>query len=105
LRRSVERAAASRAGFGLVEDVSTLPFGNAETDVSTAIDAGSRHGAKLAALAAHATQIRVADGCYALADGVGFQVQSVEYFRLVRGVPAGPFDRDGRETDLFAGVA
>ena len=28
-----------------------------------------------------------------------------EYYRLVAGIPAGPFDELGRETDLFSGIA
>ena len=58
----------------------------------------------MAALRAHATQVSVEDGFFALADNVGAQAFGTEYFRLVRGVPAGPFDGQGRETDLLSGL-
>jgi glycerol uptake facilitator protein len=35
---------------------------------------------------------------------VGAEAFGTEYFRLVHGTPAGPFDESGRETDLFAGI-
>ena len=40
----------------------------------------------------------------ALSNNLGSQVLATEYYRLVRGAVAAPFDADGRETDLFAGV-
>ena len=59
---------------------------------------------KLDALRAHATQVTVDGGFFALADNVGAEAFSTEYFRLVRGRVGGPFDSHGRETDLFAGL-
>jgi N-acetyl-1-D-myo-inositol-2-amino-2-deoxy-alpha-D-glucopyranoside deacetylase len=59
---------------------------------------------KAAALRAHTTQISVAGEFFALSDGVGRPLVGVEYYRLVSGSPAGPFDADGRESDLFSGV-
>jgi N-acetyl-1-D-myo-inositol-2-amino-2-deoxy-alpha-D-glucopyranoside deacetylase len=53
-------------------------------------------------LRAHATQVRVADGAWALSHGRGVRLDGVEHFRLVTGVAApGP---DGLEHDLFAGL-
>lgn len=59
---------------------------------------------KADALRAHATQVCVSDdeAAYALSDRVTRQLDAVEYYRLVRGRPAGPRDADGRETDLLA---
>ena len=55
---------------------------------------------KMAALAAHATQVNVQDGFFALSNNIGSQGFGVEHYRLVRGVPA-----DGEiESDLFAGL-
>jgi N-acetyl-1-D-myo-inositol-2-amino-2-deoxy-alpha-D-glucopyranoside deacetylase len=73
--------------------------------VTTAIDATVHVEAKLAALRAHATQITVDGPFFALSNNLGNAVWGVEYYRLVdgeRGAGAGP---DGREDDLFAGVA
>jgi N-acetyl-1-D-myo-inositol-2-amino-2-deoxy-alpha-D-glucopyranoside deacetylase len=40
-----------------------------------------------------------------LSNGVPQLIWPVEHYRLVHGVAAGPFDEDGHETDLFAGIA
>ena len=79
-----------------------------DADVTTAVDGLEQLPAKIAALRAHATQIALdLDGGVAalrLSNGVPQPVHAVEHYRLVHGVPAGPRDDDGRETDLFAGV-
>lgn len=75
-----------------------------DDQVTTCIEAGDLVPRKEAALRAHATQISVADGFFALSNGIGQPLAGVEFYRLVRGEAAGPFDADGRETDLFAGL-
>jgi N-acetyl-1-D-myo-inositol-2-amino-2-deoxy-alpha-D-glucopyranoside deacetylase len=40
----------------------------------------------------------------ALSDNLGFKVWGREFYRLVRGAKTEPFDDQGRELDLFAGV-
>ena len=89
--------------FG-VASVDDLPFGVEDDVVTTAIDATGHGEQKLAALAAHRTQIAVDGPFFALSNMLGREALSVEHFRLVRGTAAGPRDADGRETDLFAGV-
>jgi N-acetyl-1-D-myo-inositol-2-amino-2-deoxy-alpha-D-glucopyranoside deacetylase len=59
---------------------------------------------KMAAMRAHATQITVDGPFFALSNNLGTQVWGREFYTLVHGEPSGPFDGDGRETDLFAGV-
>jgi N-acetyl-1-D-myo-inositol-2-amino-2-deoxy-alpha-D-glucopyranoside deacetylase len=59
----------------------------------------------LRALRAHATQISTEEGFFALSNNLGSQVMGTEYYRLVAGNAAGPFDELGRETDLFNGIA
>ena len=59
---------------------------------------------KLAAMKAHATQISVDGPFFALSNNLGLSVWGDEYYTLVKGEPAGPFDENGRELDLFAGV-
>jgi N-acetyl-1-D-myo-inositol-2-amino-2-deoxy-alpha-D-glucopyranoside deacetylase len=72
--------------------------------VTSCVNGSAYVGRKAAAMRAHATQISVDGGFFALSNGVGQPLLGVEFYRLVRGEPAGPWDGDGRETDLFAGV-
>ncbi|WP_345712570.1 N-acetyl-1-D-myo-inositol-2-amino-2-deoxy-alpha-D-glucopyranoside deacetylase [Kineococcus glutinatus] len=78
-------------------------------DVTTSVDAREHLDAKAAALRAHATQVVVeattAGPVLRLSNHVAQPLSGVEHYRLVRGVPAGPFDAAGRESDLFAGIA
>lgn len=85
-------------------DVDALDFVVADELVTTAVDGTAQIEQKLAALRAHATQVTVDSGFFALSNNLGSQALGVEYFRLVAGVASGPFDANGRETDLFAGI-
>jgi N-acetyl-1-D-myo-inositol-2-amino-2-deoxy-alpha-D-glucopyranoside deacetylase len=85
-------------------DPDDLPFGCDDALVTTAVDAAAWLDRKMAAMAAHKTQISLEDGFFALSNKVGSQAFGHEYYRLVKGAPAGPRDAEGRETDLFAGV-
>lgn len=73
--------------------------------VTTVIDAPEQAGKKLDAMRAHATQINTEEGFFALSNNLGNQVVGTEYFRIAQGSVAGPFDHQGREVDLFSGVA
>jgi N-acetyl-1-D-myo-inositol-2-amino-2-deoxy-alpha-D-glucopyranoside deacetylase len=101
------RPSGSRPGgadFTSVESVDELPFGTANEDVTTQIDATAYLDAKLAAMRAHATQISVDSPFFALSNGVGQRAFGVEYYTLLagpRGAGTGP---GGREDDLFAGI-
>jgi N-acetyl-1-D-myo-inositol-2-amino-2-deoxy-alpha-D-glucopyranoside deacetylase len=99
------RAAGPDVGFTAVDSVDELPFGCADELVSTAIAAEAQADAKLRALAAHRTQITVREPFFALSNDLGQLSMGTEYFRLAFGDPAGERDAQGRETDLFAGVA
>ena len=81
-----------------------LPFVIDDALVTTAVDASDFLDRKMAALRAHATQVNVDGGFFALSNNLGSKAFGVEYFRLVRGEAAGPRDDQGRETDLLAGV-
>jgi N-acetyl-1-D-myo-inositol-2-amino-2-deoxy-alpha-D-glucopyranoside deacetylase len=89
--------------FG-VADVDELPFGVDDELVTTAVDATGFGEQKLAALAAHPTQIAVDGVFFALSNMLGREALSVEYFRLAKGELGPERDADGRETDLFAGL-
>jgi len=104
-----------RQGFEAIQGHADLPFGVASVDelpfgvddevVTTVLDGTGFGERKLAALRAHRTQIAVDGVFFALSNMLGREALSVEHFRLVRGEPAGERDADGRETDLFAGLA
>ena len=72
--------------------------------VHKAIDANEYVDAKMAAMAAHATQIELDGPFFALSNQLGLQVWGHEFYSLVKGVAHEPFNSDGRETDLFAGI-
>jgi N-acetyl-1-D-myo-inositol-2-amino-2-deoxy-alpha-D-glucopyranoside deacetylase len=81
--------------------------------ITTEIDGSEYVEAKLAAMAAHATQITLDGPFFALSNNLGNEVWATESYRLVKGyqredVKGHLTDNEGesrRETDLFAGVA
>jgi len=105
VREGIERLRAAGETTGFAEmDPDDLPFVIDDALVTTAVCSPAHLDRKMDALRAHATQVTVDGGFFALADNVGAEAFGTEYFRLVRGTPAGPFDESGRETDLFAGI-
>jgi N-acetyl-1-D-myo-inositol-2-amino-2-deoxy-alpha-D-glucopyranoside deacetylase len=104
LRQGFETLKESASSFFGVERVEDLPFGVEDDEVTTVIDATGFGEAKLAALAAHATQISVDGPFFALSNKLGREVLAVEYFRLARGEPGPDRDARGLETDLFSGT-
>ncbi|WP_189242173.1 N-acetyl-1-D-myo-inositol-2-amino-2-deoxy-alpha-D-glucopyranoside deacetylase [Planobispora rosea] len=114
IRQATEAMREAGVGF-LIEDVDDLPYGCADEDVTTEIDAREHVGAKLEAMRAHATQISVDAPWFALSNNVGQQALGVEHFILRAGVPGpagkgAPVEAGGigepydREDDLFAGI-
>jgi N-acetyl-1-D-myo-inositol-2-amino-2-deoxy-alpha-D-glucopyranoside deacetylase len=97
------RAAGETTGFAEI-DPDDIPFAIDDALVTTAVRSPDHLDRKLDALRAHATQVTVDGEFFALADNLGIEAFGTEYFRLVRGAAAGPFDDEGRETDLFAGL-
>ena len=83
-------------------DPDNIPFACDDDLVTTAINASEFLPQKMAALRAHATQVSVEGGFFALADNVGAEAFGTEYYRLARG--SAPAPGAPRETDLFAGV-
>lgn len=82
-------------------DPDDIPFACPDEFVTTEIHATEYLDRKMAALRAHATQIDVQGGFFALSNNLGSEAMGTEYFRGVKGVNAS----DGRESDLFAGIA
>ncbi len=78
--------------------------GTAPAAATTAVDVSAYLDTKLAAMAAHRTQLRVDGRSFALADEAVHEVSGTEWFTLAHGA-LGPVDpATGLETDLFAGV-
>ena len=105
LRRGFEAIAGRPTCRSAWPASTTCPSASTDDVVTTAVDATGFGEAKLAALAAHRTQITVESPFFALSNMLGREALAVEYFRLVRGEPGGERDADGRERDLFAGLA
>lgn len=105
MRAGIEmlKAAGEDTGFA-AQDPDEIPFACPDEFVTTAIDGGEFSDQKMRALRAHATQISTEEGFFALSNNLGAQVMGTEYYRLVAGKLARPFDDQGRETDLFNGI-
>ncbi len=73
--------------------------------ITTDIDGRDHVDAKMAAMAAHATQITLDGPFFALSNNFGNEVWATESYRLVKGHSGRVVGESGRETDLFAGVA
>ncbi|MFG2788640.1 N-acetyl-1-D-myo-inositol-2-amino-2-deoxy-alpha-D-glucopyranoside deacetylase [Streptomyces sp. NPDC048419] len=107
----VPESVAEEAFARLADELPTLPFSKVaavgdvpgvvpDDRVTAEIDGGAHAAAKAAAMRAHATQIEVAEGCFALSNELAQPLFTTEYYELVRG-EAGA----ARESDLFAGLA
>lgn len=85
--------------------------------VAVAVPVSFWGAARRAALAAHATQVELLPGGFALSNRIGQPLLDVEYFRLLAGEPVPALDEDAGEdresaadglpeatTDLFAGL-
>ena len=88
---------------GMDPDGPLPPFVCEDADLSAAVDGSEYVEKKMAALAAHATQITTDGPFFALSNNQGSAVWGTEFFRLAKGTP-GPVGPDGLETDLFAGL-
>ncbi len=98
------RDAGDTTTFEGMDPEGPLPrFVVSDDDLTTMVDALDHVDRKMAALAAHATQITLDGPFFALSNNLGDAVWGQEFFRLVKGT-VGPVDDDGWEADLFAGL-
>lgn len=105
LRQGIRALRESGETTGFAElDPDDLPMGVEDELVTTAVDFSDFTDTKMAALAAHASQVQADAGFFALSNNLGQKAMGVEFFRLASGDVAAPFDEQGRETDLFNGV-
>lgn len=105
LANSIEAMKEIGSDFFGAESADDLPFAKADELVTAVVDANEYVDAKMAAMKAHATQIELDGPFFALSNHLGLQVWGNEYYSLVKGEAAAPFNSDGRETNLFAGIA
>lgn len=89
--------------FG-AESIDDIPFAKDDEFVTTLIDGGAYVDNKMEAMKAHETQIALDGPFFALSNNLGLQIWGDEYYTLVKGNKTGPFDDNGRETDLTSGV-
>ena len=88
---------------GMDPDGPLPPFITSDDNLAAMVDAQDFHDQKMAALAAHKTQITTDGPFFALSNNVGSTAWGIEYFRIAKGT-RGEVGEDGLETDLFAGL-
>jgi N-acetyl-1-D-myo-inositol-2-amino-2-deoxy-alpha-D-glucopyranoside deacetylase len=97
-REAADYAAAGRPGGFELPDLAAKA--QPEPEPTATIDIAGHLDAKLAAIAAHRTQVTVAADFFALSDNVAHRAYPEEHYTLAHGTPGAD-----HETDLFAGVA
>lgn len=97
--------ASGNSGFFGVESADELPFLTPDELVTTHIAGVEHEPVKMAALREHATQVTPEHGFFKMAALIGPDALGNEFFSLVRGTLGPDLDEDGREQDLFSGVA
>lgn len=98
------RDAGDTTSFEGMDPDGPLPrFAARDEDLAAAVDGTTYVDRKMAALAAHATQIRTDGPFFALSNNMGATAWGTEFFRLAKG-RQGPTGPDGLEEDLFAGL-
>ncbi|MGA0866883.1 MAG: N-acetyl-1-D-myo-inositol-2-amino-2-deoxy-alpha-D-glucopyranoside deacetylase [Candidatus Nanopelagicaceae bacterium] len=94
----------SETQFFGVDKAEDFPFAKPDDMVTSVISNESMLERKMAAMRAHATQITVDGPFFALSNNLGVKVWGREFYTLVHGEKSGPFDENGREIDLLAGI-
>ena len=104
IQMGIEKMKEVGSDFFGAESADDLPFAKPDELVTTVVSAPEYVPQKLAAMKAHATQISVDGPFFALSNNLGLSVWGDEYYTLVKGEKAAPFDANGRELDIFAGI-
>jgi N-acetyl-1-D-myo-inositol-2-amino-2-deoxy-alpha-D-glucopyranoside deacetylase len=104
IQMGIEKMKEVGSDFFGAESVEDLPFAKPDELVTSVVHASEFVPQKLAAMKAHATQISVDGPFFALSNNLGLSVWGDEYYTIVKGEKAAPFDENGRELDLFAGI-
>jgi N-acetyl-1-D-myo-inositol-2-amino-2-deoxy-alpha-D-glucopyranoside deacetylase len=104
IQMGIEKMKEVGSDFFGAESADDLPFAKPDELVTSVVHASEFVPQKLAAMKAHATQIAVDGPFFALSNNLGLSVWGDEYYTIVKGERAAPFDENGRELDLFAGI-
>ena len=104
IQMGIEKMKEVGSDFFGAESVDDLPFAKPDELVTSVVHASEFVPQKLAAMKAHATQIALDGPFFALSNNLGLSVWGDEYYTIVKGEKAAPFDENGRELDLFAGI-
>ena len=104
IQMGIEKMKEIGSDFFGAESADDLPFAKPDELVTSVVHASEFVPQKLAAMKAHATQIAVDGPFFALSNNLGSSVWGDEYYTIVKGEKAAPFDENGRELDLFAGI-
>lgn len=93
--RERARYDASRPGFAATgfSAAAVPPVAEADGTVAVTIDIAEHRQRKIAAMAAHATQIRTSGDFYALSNGVGQHVDAIEEYSAIRMTEGASADR------------
>ena len=105
IQQGIDKMKEIGSDFFGVTNADDLPFAKPDEVATTLIDGLPFAEAKMNAMKAHETQITLDGPFFALSNNIGLSVWGNEYYTLVKGEPAGSRDENGRETDLFAGIA
>lgn len=104
IQMGIEKMKEVGSDFFGAQSADDLPFAKPDELATTVVNAPEYVPQKLAAMKAHATQISEDGPFFALSKNLGLSVWGDEYYTLVKGEKAAPFDSNGRELDIFAGV-
>ena len=104
IAEGIEKMKAIGSDFFGSDNADDIPFAKDDNLVTTVIDGNEYVEKKMDAMRAHGTQITVDGPFFALSNNLGLEVWGNEYYSIVKGEKSAPFNSDGRETDLFAGV-
>ena len=104
IQNGIEKMKEVGSDFFGAESADDLPFAKSDEFVTSLVSAPELVDKKMAAMKAHETQISVDGPFFALSNNLGLSVWGDEYYTLVQGEKAAPFDKDGRELDLFSGL-
>ena len=105
IAKGIEEMKKTGSDFFGAESVDDLPFAKDDSLVTTLIDGSKYVDLKMKAMEAHETQISLDGPFFALSNNLGQQIWGQEFYTLVEGTKSGPFDEEGRETNLFAGLS
>lgn len=85
-------------------DPDDIPFAIEDDDIDVRVDVTDQLDRKVAAMRAHASQISMENGFFALSNNLGAPVFGAEFFRLAKGALPERQSPDQQGDDLFVGL-